>query len=93
MTATLLLVKKFLVKRKCETMHCLDTTASSSAAKLQDKVFAHFQAVTIQEHTVRRNELFGLPDEFFAKNPIDVRENDKHALEFAHSLSCLFRSR
>jgi hypothetical protein len=32
-------------------------------------------------------------DKFFVNNPLDVKENDEHALDFAHHLSCLFWSR
>jgi hypothetical protein len=34
----------------------------------------------------------GLQDEFFVNNPLDVKENDEHALNFAFHLSRLFRS-
>jgi hypothetical protein len=30
-------------------------------------------------------------DEFFVNNPLDVKENDEHAVDFALQLSHLFR--
>jgi hypothetical protein len=44
----LLLVKNFLVKRKCETVRCPDATASSFVAKVPGEVFAHFHAVAVK---------------------------------------------
>jgi hypothetical protein len=32
-------------------------------------------------------------DEFFVSNPLDFKENDEHALDFAFRLCCLLRSR
>jgi hypothetical protein len=37
------------------------------------------------------NLLFGVPGQII--NPLDVKENDEHALDFALYLSPLFRSR
>jgi hypothetical protein len=48
-------------KRERETMHCCDTTASSSVAKVWCEVFAHFHASAIKCHSSMRNWLFGLP--------------------------------
>jgi hypothetical protein len=46
-----------------------------------------WDAVTV----VFRIDCLVCQDEFFVNNPIDVKENDEHALHFALHPSCLFR--
>jgi hypothetical protein len=48
-------------KRKCESMHCRNLTASSFVAKIRVEVFAHFHTVVVKRHSIMRNWLFGLP--------------------------------
>jgi hypothetical protein len=47
-------------KRKCEMVHCHDTTASYFFAKVRGEVFAHFHAVSINRHSSMQNSLFVL---------------------------------
>jgi hypothetical protein len=47
-------------KRRCETVHCRDATASSFVAKVQGKVFTHFHAVTVKCHSSIWKWLFDL---------------------------------
>jgi hypothetical protein len=48
-------------KRKCETVHCRDATASSFIDKVHGEVFTHFNAVAVKHHSSIWNWLFGLP--------------------------------
>jgi hypothetical protein len=79
-------------KRKCETVRCRDATASSFIPKVRGKVFAHFHAVDAKCNRSMQNWRFGRQDEFFVNNPLDVKENDEHALDFVLHLSHRFRS-
>jgi hypothetical protein len=73
-------------------VHCRDATASSFVATFQGESFAHFSAFAVKCHSSMWNGLFGLPGEFFVNKPLDVKENDEHALDFALQLSHLSRS-
>jgi hypothetical protein len=42
---------------------------------------------------LRQIDFFTCQDELFMSNPLDIKENDEHALEFELHLSHLFRSR
>jgi hypothetical protein len=55
MTAMLILVKSYLVKRKREMVHYSDARMSSFAAKVRGEVFANFHAVTVKRHSSMRN--------------------------------------
>jgi hypothetical protein len=47
-------------KRKCEMMHCHDTTATSFVAKVLGKVFSHFHTVVVERYSGMQNWLFSL---------------------------------
>jgi hypothetical protein len=49
-----------LWKRKFETVHCRDATASSFVAEVRGEVFAHFHAAAVKHKSSMRNWLFGL---------------------------------
>jgi hypothetical protein len=74
-------------KMKCETMCCHGATASSFIAKVLGKSFTYFHAVAVKCHSSM------CQDGFLLKNPLDIKEIDKHALDFDLLLSSLFRSR
>jgi hypothetical protein len=76
-------LKHSLVKRKCETTRCHDATASSSIAKVRGEVFAHFHAATIKVAVVCTIGCLAYQDKLFVNNPLDVKENYEHALDFA----------
>jgi hypothetical protein len=61
--------------------------------KVRNGVFAYFYAVAVKCHISNRNWLFDLSRRIFMNNPLDVKENCKHALDYALHLSRLFRSR
>jgi hypothetical protein len=69
----LFFLKNSLAKRKCETVHCHDATASSFVAKVQSKAFVHFHAVAVKHHKSVQNLLFGLPDKFFMISSLDIK--------------------
>jgi hypothetical protein len=48
-------------KKKSETVHCCDATASSFVDKVQAIVLAHFHAEATKCHSSMQNWLFGLP--------------------------------
>lgn len=56
-------------------MSCGDATASSLVVKVLCEVFAHFQAFAVKYHSCVRNSLFGLHDEVFVINPLEVKPN------------------
>jgi hypothetical protein len=51
-------------------VHCHDATVTEVWAE----VFAHFQIVTVQHHSSMWNWLLAFQDEFFLKNPLDVKK-------------------
>jgi hypothetical protein len=57
-------------------------TAGSFVAKVWGKVFAHFNAFTVKHTVVCGTCWLTYQDEFFVNNPIDVKENDEHVLDF-----------
>jgi hypothetical protein len=61
------LVTNSLVKRKCETVHCDDATASSFVTKVQGEDFTHFHTVTVKRHSSMQNWLFGLPGQILCE--------------------------
>jgi hypothetical protein len=63
------LVKNSLVKRRCETVRCHDSTASSFVAKVRGEVFAHFHTVAV----VCGSDFLAYQGEFFVKNLLDVK--------------------
>jgi hypothetical protein len=69
-------------------MCCRDATASSLVAKVRGEVFADFHAVAAKRHSSMRDRL--LRAKFLVNNPIYVKENEKHALDFALHLARLF---
>jgi hypothetical protein len=54
------------------------------------EVFAHFHKVAIKVTVESGMGRLTCQKEFFVNNPLDVKENDEHALDFALHLSCLF---
>jgi hypothetical protein len=52
-------------KRKCETVWCHDARATSFAAKVWDKVFAHFLA--LRHHSSMWDSPFGLPGQILCE--------------------------
>jgi hypothetical protein len=73
-------------------VRCHDATASYFVAKVRIEVFAHFHAVALNVTVVRGIDCLAYQDEFFVDNPLDIEENDEHALDFLLQLSRLFRS-
>jgi hypothetical protein len=71
---------------------CCDETASSFVAKVRGEVFAHFHAVAVRRNSNMRNWLFGLQGRILCEQYQSLKENDKHALDFAFHLSRLFWS-
>jgi hypothetical protein len=75
-------------KRKCETAHCHDATASSLVAKVRGEVFTHFYTVSVQRLTVVCGiDCLACQVKLFVNNPLDVKENYEHADNFALHLS------
>jgi hypothetical protein len=64
-------------------VRCCDSTASSFFAKIQVEIVAHFQAVAVKVTVVCRIDCLACQDELFVNNPLDVKENDEQALDFA----------
>jgi hypothetical protein len=88
MTVMLFLVKNSQVKkRKREMVHCCDYFV----VKVQSKVFAHFHTLATKCHNSMLNDYLVCQDELFVNNPLDVKGNDQHALDFALHLSRPFR--
>jgi hypothetical protein len=44
----MLFLSKISWRKKSETVHCRDATASSFVAKVRDEVFAHFQVIAVK---------------------------------------------
>jgi hypothetical protein len=74
-------------------VRCRDATASSSVAKVWDKVFTHFHTVAIKHYSSMQIDSMACHNEFFVSNPHDVKENDEHALDFAITCLASFWSR
>jgi hypothetical protein len=72
-----------MVKKKCGTV-CCDETASSSVAKVQEEVFAHFHAVA-----VRRNSS-ACQDELFVNNTLDEKKMMSMLLTFLSTCLAFF---
>jgi hypothetical protein len=77
-------------RNQCEAVHYNDATASFSLARVRGEVLAHFHVVAVTHHSIRQNCLI-CQDEFFVNNPLYVKENDEHALDFALHLYTIFR--
>jgi hypothetical protein len=71
---------------------CSIATASSSVAKVQVEVFAHFHEGAAERRSTIRNCVV-YDDEFFVNNPVDVKENDELVVGYSLRLSRPFRSR
>jgi hypothetical protein len=67
-----------------------DATASPFVSKVQGGVFTYFYAVTVKVTLMCKIEGLACQDEFLVNNPLDVKENDEHALDFALDLPHLF---
>jgi hypothetical protein len=78
-------------ERKCEMMRFHDATATPFVAKVQIKVL-HLYTVTIKRHSSIHNWLSDLPGWILCEDPLDVKENDEHALDFALHRSHFFKS-
>jgi hypothetical protein len=65
------------MKVECKKVCCCDATASSCIAKVQGKVFSHFQAVAVKVTVVCAYQ-----DECFVNNPLDVKvkETDEQSM-------------
>jgi hypothetical protein len=70
-------------------MRCRDATARSFVAKVRGEVFAHFHSVAVKVTVVCGIDSSVCQDEFFVNTPLDVKENDEHAIHFALHLSSL----
>jgi hypothetical protein len=73
-------------------VRCRDATASSFVAIVRGEVFAHFYAVAVKLTVVCEIDCSVCHDEFFANNPLVVKENDEHTL-YSSPVLLLFRSR
>jgi hypothetical protein len=71
-------------------VRCRDATASSFVAKVRGEVFAHFHIVAVEVIVICRIYCLACQDEFFVNNPLDVKERDENAFDFALHLPCLF---
>jgi hypothetical protein len=67
-----------LWKGKRKTVRCRAATASSSVAKVRGEVFAHFQAVAVKRHS----SICPARANFFCENPLNLKENNEHVLDF-----------
>jgi hypothetical protein len=72
---------------KCGTVHCRDATVIFFATEVQGEVFAHSHVVALKVTGVCEIDCLACQDEFFVNNPLDVKENNEHALDFALHLS------
>jgi hypothetical protein len=70
-----------------------DATASCFVAKVRGEVFAHFHTVAVKVTVVRGIDCLVCDDEFYVNNPLNVKENDEYALDFAIHTSGPFQSR
>jgi hypothetical protein len=61
-------------------MHCRDATSGSFVAKFRREVIAHFHVVAVKVCGI---DCMACQDEFFVKNPANVKEDDEHALDFS----------
>jgi hypothetical protein len=67
-----------------------DTTASSFVTKVRGEILAHFHVVAIT--VVCGIDCLACHYKLFVNKPLDVKEKNGHALDFAFHLSCLFWS-
>jgi hypothetical protein len=74
-------------KRECETVQCRDVTAIFLC-----EFFAQCHAVAVKVTVVCGSDCFSCQDEFLMNNPLDVKWNDEHALDFVVHLSRTFQS-
>jgi hypothetical protein len=73
-------------------VRCRDATVSSLSPKFEKS--SHIFTQSPQNFTIVCGiDCLACQDEFLLNNPLDVKENDEHALDFALHLSRLFRSR
>jgi hypothetical protein len=74
----------FWLEIPCDTVRCLDATASSFVAKVQGEIFAHIEAVAVKRSQwCAELAVLSCQDELFAKNPLDEKDNDEHALDLS----------
>jgi hypothetical protein len=71
---------------------CRKATPSSFVTKVQGEVFTHFHAVTVNITVLCGIDCLTCQGKFFVNIPLEVKENDEHALGFALHLSRRFRS-
>jgi hypothetical protein len=93
MKGMLPLVKNSLMKEKCEMRDSRDETANSLSQTFAVKSLHIFMQSPKIVTIVCRNDCLACQDEFFVNSPLDIKENYEHALDFAHHLSHLSRSR
>jgi hypothetical protein len=74
---------------KCETVCCY-TATGSFVAKVQGEIFSQFDAVSAKVTVVCRIDCLACQDKFFMNNPLKVKENGEHSLDFALHLSRFF---
>jgi hypothetical protein len=86
--------QKFPGEKESETVRGSEARASSFLAKVRGEVFAHFQAVAVKRlQVVCGTDCLACQAELFVNNPLNAKENNEHALDFALQLSRHFRSR
>jgi hypothetical protein len=64
-------------------VHCRDAIANSFVTKVWGEVFAHFHAVSINVTVVCGIDSLSCQDEFFVNRPLDIKETEELALDFA----------
>jgi hypothetical protein len=68
-------------------VRCRDAMANSSVTKFRGEVFTHYYAaITV----VCGIDCLACQDEFFMGNPIDIKENDEHDLDFLFACLAFF---
>jgi hypothetical protein len=56
-------------------------------AKVRGEVFTHFRAVAVKVTVVCGVDYLECQEEFFLNNPLEVKQNDEHTLNFALTLN------
>jgi hypothetical protein len=64
-------------------VRCHVATATSFVAEVRGEAFARFHAVAVNRQVVCGINCLACQGEFFVNTPLDVKENDELALDFA----------
>jgi hypothetical protein len=80
--------QRFPGEKGSETVRLVMQQPLLFVVKVRSEVFSHFHAVAVKRHSSMRNCLT-CQYELFMNNPLDVKENDEHAIDFALHLSRL----